>query len=363
MKALPAAALVRPAELVNMRHIECAWLTLNRQCNLRCYWCYASGRHFAADQNMDPNLYRQLIAFLDELGVKEIALIGGEPTCDAHLTERIQYAADRNLYLWLITNGIRFSDTSYLKELTDAGLNAINFSLKGWSQGSYAENTGVDAFFNVVKALKNVSDSGVRYKVSFVISEQNISHLMEVVNLAVDCGAKDFLFSIEHDFSSLDGKQTAYNMHKLSAIVNGFTECYDELDKAVNGRFTLHQSLPICLWDKEIIRQLTEKNQIYTSCSLLQRSGLVFDTDGSVLPCNSMHQLPIGKFGSDFCDRASFDAFWQSEKITSIYDVFRKLPSLHCGTCEEALQCGGGCISNWYHFSYEELRQAGLIKQ
>lgn len=363
MRAPPAEALARPVELVEMNPIECAWLTLNRQCNLRCYWCYASGKHFAADQNMDPDLYRQLIAFLGELKVREIALIGGEPTCHKNLPEFIQYAGDRDLQIWLITNGIRFSESSYLNELADAGLGGINFSLKGWSQESYVENTGVDAFFSVVQALKNMSDSGVRYKVSFVISDQNISHLLDAVHLAVDCGANDFFFSIEHDFSSLDGRQTAYDLHKPSAIIDGFTEHYDELDKVVNGRFTLHQSLPICLWDEGIIQQLTEKKQIFTSCSLLRRSGLVFDTDGALLPCNAMHQLPIGKFGSDFCDEASFNAFWQSERITSIYDVFRKLPSLHCNTCDDALKCGGGCISNWYRFSYRELIQAGLVKR
>lgn len=345
-----------------MNYIEYAWLTLNRQCNLRCKWCYAKGKNFAADQEMNRDLYRQLVQFLKELGIKEIALTGGEPTCHSQLSDLVLYAKENNFALWLITNGVKFADSLYLNELINAGVTGINFSLKGWSEQSYIDNTGTDVFSDVVKALKNVCDSGVKYKVSFVISDENIAHLMEAVNLAINCGAKEFYFSIEHDFSNLDGKSVEYDINKISKIIDGFSECYEELDEVTNCNFVFHQSFPLCLWNNDIIQQLTEKKQIYTSCSLLQRSGLVFETDGSLLPCNVIHQLSLGKFGHDFCNRDSFYAFWNSDKITSIYNVFRKLPSLHCDKCDEALQCGGGCISNWYHFSYDELLGAGLIK-
>ena len=57
-----------------MNHIEYAWLTLNRQCNSRCAWCYAKGKDFAASQNMNFALYQRLIHFLQELEVNKIAL-------------------------------------------------------------------------------------------------------------------------------------------------------------------------------------------------------------------------------------------------------------------------------------------------
>lgn len=345
-----------------MNHIECAWLTLNRRCNLRCAWCYAKGRNFAAGQNMNFALYQQLIDFLQKLEVKEIALIGGEPTCYGNLADLLRYAGQKDFCLWLITNGLMFADMAYLNELIHAGIGGINFSLKGWSKRSYIDNTGMDVFEDVIRALMNVYDSGVKYKVSFVISDTNIAHLLEAVELAIDCGAKEFYFSIEHDFSPLDGKRSGYDSDKIAKVINGFSEHCAKLDMITNGNFVLHQSLPLCLWDKNVIKQLTDKKQIYTSCSLLRRSGLVFDTDGTLLPCNAIHQLPLGKFGRDFCDRDSFNAFWNSEKITSIYNAFRKLPSLHCNQCGEALKCGGGCISNWYHFSYEDLLESRLIK-
>lgn len=342
-----------------MNKINCAWLTLNRQCNLRCRWCYARGTDFARSRNMSFELARQLIDFLQDMDIREVALIGGEPTCYEELKNLVSYAARKEIDTWLITNGLKFENADYLNELLEAGLLGVNFSMKGWSKESYIDNTGADVFEHAIAALKNVCSSRVRCKVSFVISSENIDYLPEAVRLAADCGAKEFYLSIEHDFSALDGKHTEYDLDNLSKIIDGFSKCYEELNEITGGKFVLHESLPLCLWENEIIKQLTIRKQIYTSCSLLRRSGLVFDTDGSLLPCNAMYQVPLGKFKTDFGDRDSFNIFWISDKITSIYNAFRKLPSLKCQDCEGALQCGGGCISNWYHFKYDDLMKYG----
>ncbi|MCM1222755.1 MAG: radical SAM protein [Lachnospiraceae bacterium] len=346
-----------------MNKIETVWLTLNRVCNLRCNWCYAKSLNFQNAQNMNLFLAKDLVDFSNQLGINEIALIGGEPTCYEELTNLISYISNKGIDTWLITNGIKFKDYSYVEKLSKAGLTGINFSLKGWSKQSYFSNTKVDAFEDILCALKNISNSNIRCKVSFVISSDNIDHLIDIVKLAVDFKIKEFYFSFEHDFSFLDGINSQYDIEKISKIIDGFSQCYCELDKITNGNFILHQSYPLCLWDNEIIQKLTEKKQIYTSCSLIRKSGIVFDTDGSLIPCNAMYQTPIGKFGSDFKDSATFDRFWNSNKTVSIYNLLKKLPNAKCYDCKNSLICGGGCISNWAHFSYDDLVKANMIKK
>ena len=346
-----------------MSTLEYAWITVNRQCNLRCKWCYAKSTEFSPKQNMTLKLAKELIDFCKQLNINEIALIGGEPTCFDGLEELISYISNNNMESWLITNGLKFNNISYLKKLIDAGLTGINFSLKGWSKESYIANTGVDVFEKTLSALQNVSSKNIKCKVSFVLNDENISHLIEVVNLAKKQGANDFYFSFEHDFSILDGNfQDSYDLSKVSKLINGFSSIYKILNKITNGNFTLHQSFPICMWDDNIISQLTANKQIYTSCSLLRRCGLTFDTDGSLIPCNAMYKVPIGKYRVDFNNPETFISFWDSKEITSIYNTFRRFPSLKCSNCSKSLTCGGGCISNWYHYSYDDLIKANLIK-
>lgn len=349
--------------LLNMNKIEHCWITLNRQCNLRCKWCYAASTNYIVNNDMNFNLAKKIIDLAKDLSIEEIALIGGEPTCYDNLDRVISYAKEKEIKPWLVTNGLKLKNNSYLENLIKCGLTGINFSFKGWSQQSYIDNTGIDAFEPMIKALNNVCNHDVLCKASYVISKENIDHLLEIVKIARDCGVNNYYFSLEHDFSKLDGKTTIYDINSINVIVNKFSEMYPELNTITNGNFILHQSLPICLWNKEIIDQLTENEQIYTSCSLLRRSGIFFDTDGALIPCNAMYQTPLGKFDVDFSDFATFNSFWNSKKIEYVYNKLKELPSTKCRDCINVLNCGGGCIANWFHYTYDDLVKYNIVKQ
>lgn len=59
-------------------NIVSTWLTINRVCNLSCKWCYA--QEINKNNNMDLNTAKKLIDISNEIGVRNIKLIGGEPT-------------------------------------------------------------------------------------------------------------------------------------------------------------------------------------------------------------------------------------------------------------------------------------------
>ncbi len=345
-----------------MNEINMVWLTLNRNCNLRCKWCYAKGEKFDFNLKMDFGLAQELIDFINDLGVKEVALIGGEPTCYSELKKLISYIKSKDIKVCLITNGLIFSDKSYLQELENLGVDSVNFSMKGWSKESYIVNTGVDAFDKTLEALKNISNSNINSMVSFVISYENIDYLLKVVEITSECGIKNFYFSFENDFSVLDGEIKKYDVNEISKIVKVFSENYEELNRLTRENFTLHQSLPLCVWNKDIIEKMRNKTQIQTSCILLQRSGLVFDTNGFLIPCNSIHQVKLGKFKKDFKDKKTFYSFWNSNQMNKIYNKFCSLPSKTCNKCKDESVCGGGCLSNWYNYEFNDLLNENIIK-
>ncbi len=345
-----------------MSKIQNIWLTINRNCNLRCKWCYAKSENFNSE--MDLKLAKELIDFFKELDIKEISLIGGEPTCYSNLLELISYIKNKNIKVCLITNGLLFSDKNYLKKIEKIGVDDINFSIKGWSKDSYIDNTGVDAFDKTIKALKNISISKINSMVSFVISYENVDYLLDVAKICSKCGIDNYYFSFENDFSILDGnKENNYDVKKISKIVNSFSEQYEELDKITDGNFMLHQSLPLCVWNKEIINNMASKDQIQTGCTILQKNGLVFDVNGYLIPCNSMHQVKLAKFNEDFNNVKTFEKIWNSKKIIDIYNRFRVLPSKTCNCCDSAEFCFGGCLSNWYNYDFYDLIREKIIKK
>ncbi|MBD5548914.1 MAG: radical SAM protein [Lachnospiraceae bacterium] len=341
-----------------MNQLKNSWLTVNRQCNLRCRWCYAGSTEFKRTSDMPVPLAKKLIDLIAQTGIKNVALTGGEPTCYEGLGELIHYVSSSGLNAVLITNGVALSDRDSWESLRSQGLTSVNLSLKGCSEEDYRKNTGIEAYGQTLQAISNMAASNINHVVSMVLSSDNIDTYLHAVKDAVDWGGKEFHFSFEHDFSVLDGNENPYDIRKVFQLIDGFQNSYENLLEITKGHFQLHQSLPICIWDKKLIKKLSENNQIITSCQLLERSGLVFDTDGSLIPCNLMHQVPIGKYGEDFQDIESFMAFWNAPETKEMYQGICNYPGKECLHCAEKHHCGGGCVSNWYHYSYAELMDA-----
>lgn len=326
--------------------IEEAWITLNRSCNLRCKWCYAQGTGYSQNDNMDYNLFLSLTELLFQLCVKSIAFIGGEPTLYPKLPEAIKYVSDKQMYSSIITNGLLLSKMDYLRAIKDAGLSAVNISFKGWDQDSYIRNTGVDGFAIALSALKNVRKMCIPGVASFVLSKENILFLPSLIEEALKCGKSDFYLSFEQDFCRLDNKVAAGTIEDILFTIKQFEAQYVLIDQMTSGRFVLHQSLPFCLWNKDVISTMEKKGQLSSHCQLRERSGIIFDTDGSLLLCNSMYQVPIGKYGVDFYDKESFESFWSSEKVESLISDICKVTD-KCISCDRLSVCGGGCIAFW----------------
>ena len=59
-------------------NIFSTWLTVNIACNLNCKWCYA--QETDKNCNMDLDTAKKLIDISIDCKVKNLKLIGGEPT-------------------------------------------------------------------------------------------------------------------------------------------------------------------------------------------------------------------------------------------------------------------------------------------
>ena len=333
-----------------------AWLTLNRACNLRCMWCYAQSTGYNSFDKMPLERAFKIIDIISEMNIKHISLIGGEPTIYSDLIEVIQYANKKGISCGLITNGLMLHDNNFLLKLLEAGVNSIGFSLKGYSHDDYIKVTGIDGYKNSLIAIANMVNSGIQYSVSMVLGSENIKTFLKGVRDAKDRGASNFYFSFEFDFSSLEKKTKEFDFeNKVFRVIDGFYEIYEELCRITEGNFVLHQTFPLCIWDDSFLNILKARQQIHTSCQLLQGSGLIFNTNGDLLPCNALHNYPIGKFGVDFTTSYDLKKFINSNTTCEFYKHLSSVPSEKCFKCDKWEFCGGGCLSNWFHYDLDTL--------
>lgn len=334
------------------------WLNLNRKCNLNCEWCYAKN---AEDQEISVEDAYKIMDFLVEINIKHLTLIGGEPTVYKNLDKILRYARKKNINAGIVTNGVRLADEAYLKYLIECGLKDVGLSLKGYSQDSFRATTGVDCYSMALQAIKNLKQLNVQFSVSFVISKDNIKNVSYGIRDAYSYGASSFNFGFCADFEACRTKNVSIDNPFL--LAQEFEKYYKDIDLASNGKFVLHQTLPLCVWNKEIIEMLISKHQIRSSCQLLRKNGLIFGTDLSVIPCNSMYDYRLGKFGQDFWDARSFRDFWNSEKVNTFYSKLTSIPDAECGVCEGWKLCGGGCVANWFNYNFRNMKEQSVEMQ
>lgn len=338
-----------------LNNIYNAWITLNRVCNLRCNWCYAKHTHYDKADDIPLNQAFHIINMLSELNIPHISLIGGEPTLYPELLQVIKYAKEHNITCGIITNGIKLADESFLVDLKEFGLQNVSLSLKGYSKENFNYLTGIDGYNIALNAIRNLAKNDVPFSVSMVIDRYNSKNFLSGIYDAVKQGATNFYLSFEFDFSVLNNNYSNFCFNDIFKMVEDFCDKYTELCKITNDNFVFHQTLPICIWEEDIIKEMQTKSQIHSSCQLLQKSGIVFDTKGNIIPCNALYQYTLGKYNEDFFDSCSLKKHLSSTDVCEFYKKISTLPSKMCVDCKNWSVCGGGCISNWINFDFETL--------
>lgn len=137
------------------RKIDYMRVSITDRCNLRCGYCMPDG---AAPAPADALLTGEEIALVCRqaaaLGIDRFKLTGGEPLlrpdCAALIAALKGIEGVRQVTL--TTNGVLLK--ARLKELMDAGLDAVNVSLDTTDRAQYRAITGVDALEAVTASIR-----------------------------------------------------------------------------------------------------------------------------------------------------------------------------------------------------------------
>ena len=344
-----------------MNYRSC-WLTVNRACNLRCKWCYARSTNYLASDDMELETAKQIIDICNDLKIRHIILIGGEPTLYKYLFEVIDYCHLRNIGCGIVTNGLACKDISFVSELKKHDIHSISLSLKGENRDVFKEITGRDAFDDTKEAIKCCLNNDIKVTASMVITEENVNSFIGGIETLKSIGVKDFHFSFCYDFD-MDMDHSKYlKIHNPKKLITDFMNNYSKLDEITQHRFTFQNGLPLCLWSDEDIKTLKEKRQISTVCQLLSKSGLIFDTNGNIIPCNAMPSIKLGKLNSDFHNSKELMEYMEKPELKKVYNRLCGVPDLKCLECSKLENCGGGCVCQWTNYSFDELMNKAVIK-
>ena len=113
--------------------------------------------------------------------------------------------------------------------------------------------------------------------------------------------------------------------------------------------YSMEISFPLCLIYEEILKELIAQGKIFNCCHVPRGTGIIFDQDFKVLPCNHFAEYPFSEESIDFSDKLSIEKLWESEVVKKFRKKTQCYPTKKCQECNLWLQCGGGCFTRWLY--------------
>jgi radical SAM protein with 4Fe4S-binding SPASM domain len=303
-----------------------AYFHVSNKCNLTCLGCYSmeDRRKLISYEPSEENLKLSLKR-LRELGVKNIAISGGEPLLRKDLPVLLHYAKKDLKFdnVDLITNGTIYADFLQYKGIVDV----INVSMDGFSKdnSTFIRNPGI--FDKIIDTVRNIKSAGINVRIVPTIHKKNIKHFNEYVLLAQN-------LDVEINFSLL----SVYDEPEFHEFIP------DEHDLRLLSRLMLESGVSsdeICIGGE-------------LECRLTCGAGegmLSISADGTVYPCHLLHEK---EFAMGNILSHDFSAKSLNRKITNNFRLANADNIEECSACEYKYLCGCGCRAR-SHFKNKNI--------
>ena len=332
-------------------------ITLTRNCNLRCKFCYAKEAGYECSDMIKYSDLKKVIDFCDEAKVKYVVLSGGEPTLhpDLHLLVKYIKSKTHGMIPTIATNGTVLDDMEHCRSLVAAGIGYFDISLKGGNADEFRYVTGVDLFLKQLRAIRNLSQLGVDLTCSMVLTHSNIGGFCQAVQRAYDNGARKFSFTFVIDNTKSRIKDKEYlRLHNPIRLVDSFMSQMKTLDAITAGEWWIEYSFPMCVYTNNQLEVLS--GRLAAPCQIYEKNAVTFDTELNLIPCSMNLGSRLGRFGQDFSSFAEFLMLQKTEGYSSVANGLSQLPSQYCSACKYLTKCRGGCTFFWWNCSFESFK-------
>ena len=187
-KAFDRLAKSRMRSLLGLRTPDQVTISVTEECPNHCSHCALpnSGNRL----RLRPDIVRDLIGQVLDMGTTLVIFDGGEPTLYQELPELVSSVDDRAIST-LFTSGAGFT-LSLAEKLKEAGLYAVNVSLDSPLAEEHDAMRGREGVFSeAMQAVRNALKANLLVDLYVVIRHENLCHLERFHELASSLGAHE----------------------------------------------------------------------------------------------------------------------------------------------------------------------------
>lgn len=319
-------------------HPLLAYLFTEEQCNLDCHYCWAH-------RNRVPGIREEVayraIEWLDAIGCRALALMGGEPLLRPDVLCRIVSAATaRGFFVYLPTNG-RLMSPALIDRLGDAGVATVNLATDCVTpkRGLPKALTPIRASFEYL--VKQQHRYGYTIFLNINITRLNLQDVRELTeiahdrNVATDYHLNEAPMQAQPHFSRATDNDTYLRPEDHAAI----DDLLDELAERNKSGYRMVNSCQHFADMKRFMR-----GEVTPWACRAGQSSVIIRTDGSLAPCFTYYNDPHdwGRIGEPRFEQDDLDRR-------------KNVCTAHClSTCQHTL----GYAYDLRHASRWLLRQA-----
>lgn len=172
-------------------------LDITHLCPFNCPECIEGGAmRYTGRSSLNLRTVLRLLERMEDYGVRELLLYGGEPTAHPEFHRIVREAAVRVRSLRLVTNGAYLHLPRVRDAIFEASLLAevhVRLSLNAGTEAMHDRLHGVRGFFRrIVEGAGALVEGGISLGISFLLEEANAPEALTAYEIAENLGAGYF---------------------------------------------------------------------------------------------------------------------------------------------------------------------------
>lgn len=304
------------------------YLEITSKCNLHCNYCYNDSQINGSQLALDK--IKNLMQYSVSVGVNNMAISGGEPLLHPDIISIIEYAANINMHLYIITNGSMLNKDFFDKIKPYMCYLSFQFTFDGYTASTHAKSRGENNYTKIKQCISYLISNGYSEHIflRYNITAYNFSEVYSFLEYChkIHCKTVSLSFILNQGRANEEILTTDNQENKVKALVEKAQLEFPEL--------------VIKFSDKPVITcpyALVRPNQRLT---FLPR----IDSKGNVYPCQ-VEVNPDYIVGNIYED-SLFDIMYSEKFNKYITYVTRKEErNKKCRNCTISKLCGGGCVA------------------
>lgn len=156
--------------IIKKPKITFAWIEVTKSCNLRCIHCYNEAEYQENSRRiMKFSDFTYAVDMLEDMGVRRIQLIGGEPyILGDKLSKMLKYIKDKFEFIEIFTNGTLIKDNE-IKELIDNNISQVALSLYSNIPSEHDKVTKSKGSYNkLISTIEQLKENKIPFRIANV---------------------------------------------------------------------------------------------------------------------------------------------------------------------------------------------------